>query len=670
MSDASRIPDPAALLREAMAGDAEPRPWTPPDAAALAAAFPELAIHELAGQGGMAAVYRATQARLGRQVALKVMRQELAAQPQFAERFVREAKALAALANPHVLTIHDFGERAGFCYLVTEYVDGANLRELMRMGQLSPTEVLRIVPQICVGLHFAHQHGVVHRDIKPENVLVDRQGQVKLADFGLAKLVGETGPTLTQSQSVFGTPHYMAPEQWRGAGAVDHRADIYSLGVVLYELLTGRLPVGTYAPASQQPGVPKGIDEVVQRSLQQEPDRRYQSARDVQRDLEQQERPPAAAQPAQAAAPAPAAAAPVASTRSVGGWLLAALAVLLAGAFGIVLVAAARADGNNAAMARHEQLQRYERACQELQGRLAAGMTWTAPVPTYQPGPGAGALPQATGIAVTLFLMAVVYGLFLAFARVARQRAADAAVPRWQYTLAGFCVWSPAWLAVAIPLGMLAEHYADASRGFVPVLVIVVGLGLLLLLGRWQHQEGASRIAVVVPKPGRAFWVGVALLVAAACGTPLLVRGSGAVQIPSVRFPLVRGPELVGVSRATLLDRCGPPISARSTAEATVLQFPAVVVDPDGALQRAPQAAEVHLRAGFVVGVSGEAPWLLRALEPATTPHLGQTRDEIVRALGSPVETLPGVEGASLVRFAPKLAVLFSADGIAVHIQR
>ena len=132
------------------------------------------------------------------------------------------------------LQVFDFGERDGLCYLLAEYVDGANLRELMALGQLAPAEALRLVPQVCSGLQFAHDHGIVHRDVKPENVLVDRQGFVKLADFGLAKLGGTTtDPQLTRSSMVFGTPHYMAPEQWRGSANVDHRANLYSLGVAI-----------------------------------------------------------------------------------------------------------------------------------------------------------------------------------------------------------------------------------------------------------------------------------------------------------------------------------------------------------------------------------------------------------------------------------------------------
>src|SRR5262249_17203510 len=155
-------------------------------------------------------------------------------------------------------------------------------------GKIAPREALAIIPQICDALHFAHAEGIVHRDIKPENVLVDKKGRVKIADFGLAKLLGKTPGelTLTRPQQVMGTPHYMAPEQLEGARDVDHRADIFSLGVVFYELLTGELPLGRFAPPSQKVQVDVRLDEVVLRTLEKEPARRYQQASEVKTDVE------------------------------------------------------------------------------------------------------------------------------------------------------------------------------------------------------------------------------------------------------------------------------------------------------------------------------------------------------------------------------------------------
>ena len=187
-----------------------------------------------------------------------------------------------------MLTVHDFGEVDGLFYLILEYINGVDLRRLMKMGALSAEEALRLAPQICSALQYAHENGVVHRDIKPENILVDAEGEACIADFGLAKLVADDPAlaTLTRDSQVLGTPHYMAPEQWRGSASVDHRVDIYAVGVVLYEMLTGEIPMGHFALPSERAGTPPRLDEVVRRSLAQEPQQRYDSARAVQEDLE------------------------------------------------------------------------------------------------------------------------------------------------------------------------------------------------------------------------------------------------------------------------------------------------------------------------------------------------------------------------------------------------
>jgi hypothetical protein len=164
-----------------------------------------------------------------------------------------------------------------------EYVDGPNLRQVQRTGRLAPEQALRIVPEICEALQFAHDRGVVHRDIKPENVLLDRDGHVKITDFGIAKMIGPDAETvaLTGGVDVIGTPHYMAPEQIERPLDVDHRADIYSLGVVFYELLTGELPLGRFEAPSQRVQVDVRLDDVVLRALEKEPARRYQQVSEV-----------------------------------------------------------------------------------------------------------------------------------------------------------------------------------------------------------------------------------------------------------------------------------------------------------------------------------------------------------------------------------------------------
>jgi serine/threonine protein kinase len=284
--------------------------FAPPAPADLARHFPQLEIFELLGQGGMGAVYKARQRHLNRLVALKILPPEVAQTPGFAERFQREAQALAQLNHPHIVAVYDFGATGEpgasatgghLFYFLMEFVDGVNLRQLLHDRKLLPAEALAIVPQICEALQYAHDEGVVHRDVKPENILIDRKGRVKIADFGLAKLLGrESGPiTLTGSQQVMGTPHYMAPEQMERPLAVDHRADIYSLGVVFYEMLTGELPLGRFAPPSEKVHMDVRLDQVVLHSLEKEPERRYQHAIEVKTDVDRITR---SAQPARSGA--------------------------------------------------------------------------------------------------------------------------------------------------------------------------------------------------------------------------------------------------------------------------------------------------------------------------------------------------------------------------------
>ena len=244
-----------ALPTEAGASS-EHRP-EPPSVQEIQAALPQLQILDLIGCGGMGAVYRARQPKLDRLVALKVLLAPLAADAAFAARFNREACLLARLNHPGVVSVFDYGEAGGFFYLVMEYVDGVNLRQAMQAGRFTPVQTLALVPKICEALQYAHDEGILHRDIKPENILLDLRGRVKIADFGIAKLAGENarGPGLTASGAAVGTPHYMAPEQLEHPQDVDLRADLYSLGVVFYEMLAGELPIGRFAPPSHKSGV-------------------------------------------------------------------------------------------------------------------------------------------------------------------------------------------------------------------------------------------------------------------------------------------------------------------------------------------------------------------------------------------------------------------------------
>jgi serine/threonine protein kinase/biopolymer transport protein ExbD len=353
--------------------------FVPPTLEELAPLFPQLEILELIGKGGMGAVYKARQKRLNRMVALKILPPGIGSEPTFADRFTREAQALALLNHPGIVTLYEFGVATGILpavdpgfqpggkdagspenlensetvtdeerapggrmppstsgkmpdatsqtpdaklqnplfYFLMEFVDGVNLRQLLHTGRISPHEALAIVPQICDALQYAHDQGIVHRDIKPENILMDRRGRVKVADFGLAKIMGnvaqasqpagaggspaassEAGDTglgspaspqagkpalqdLTDAGKVMGTPQYMSPEQIHAPGEVDHRADIYALGVVFYQMLTGELPGKPLVPPSRACGrvqIDVRLDEVVLRALEKKPERRYQQA--------------------------------------------------------------------------------------------------------------------------------------------------------------------------------------------------------------------------------------------------------------------------------------------------------------------------------------------------------------------------------------------------------
>jgi serine/threonine protein kinase len=293
---------PACLLQRGIAteGGAPPGtpPFVPPTIPDLARLFPQLEILELIGKGGMGAVYKARQPALDRFVALKILAPRSGGDLDFAERFTREARALAKLSHPNIVGVYDFGHvqrSAGvppaLHYFIMEYVDGPNLRQIEQAGKLSPREALEIIPQICAALQFAHDEGIVHRDIKPENVLLDKKGRVKIADFGLAKILGQEPKDfrLTGARDVVGTPHYMAPEQIEKPQTVDHRADIYSLGVVFYEMLTGELPLGKFQPPSSRTHgmqIDVRLDEVVLRTLAKEPELRYQQASQVKTAVE------------------------------------------------------------------------------------------------------------------------------------------------------------------------------------------------------------------------------------------------------------------------------------------------------------------------------------------------------------------------------------------------
>jgi predicted Ser/Thr protein kinase len=272
----------------AKAGGAPVEAGEMPAVARVQEVFPQLEILEAVGRGGMGFVYKARQPNLDRVVALKLLPERFAQDPEFAERFNREGRFLARLNHPNIVSVHDFGRTGDFYFLTMEYVDGVNLRQAMQAGRFSPAEALAIVPQICAALQYAHGQGVLHRDIKPENILLDGKGGVKIADFGIAKMIGEerASITLTQAGATLGTPQYMAPEQLERPNDVDHRADIYSLGVVFYELLTGELPLGRFDPPSASTPVGTRVDQVVMRTLEKDRGKRHQSAGELKTEIE------------------------------------------------------------------------------------------------------------------------------------------------------------------------------------------------------------------------------------------------------------------------------------------------------------------------------------------------------------------------------------------------
>ena len=277
-------------------GDRSAQSTAVPTPDELAPLFPQLEIMECLGRGGMGVVYKARQKALDRFVALKLLAPERVSDPAFSSRFEKEALALAKLSHPNIVTVHDFGSvgdgEAHRFYLIMEFVDGVNLRQAMTAGRFTPEQGLAIVPPVCEALQYAHEQGIVHRDIKPENLLLDREGRVKIADFGIAKMVGEVAGLQTVSASqgthsfVGGTPRYMAPEQASDPTHVDHRADIYSLGAVLYELLTGEAPNGALEPPSHRAKMDVRLDEVVLRALASTPELRFQTAGEFRTQLE------------------------------------------------------------------------------------------------------------------------------------------------------------------------------------------------------------------------------------------------------------------------------------------------------------------------------------------------------------------------------------------------
>ncbi len=261
--------------------------WLPPTTRELQALLPQYEILDMIGCGGMGAVYLASQSALDRLVAIKILSTELDAQhPGFSVRFKNEARAMAKLSHPCIVAIYDFGETdTGLHYIVMEFVEGTNVQQMINASRRLHTEhALAITAHVCDALHYAHERGIIHRDIKPANIIVGYDGSVKVADFGLAKVGALSGETrhLTRSGTALGTPHYIAPEALAPGAQTDLRADIYAAGVMLYHMLTGKLPQGIFElPSIQVPGLDPRLDAIIARAMREDPGQRYLTAAEM-----------------------------------------------------------------------------------------------------------------------------------------------------------------------------------------------------------------------------------------------------------------------------------------------------------------------------------------------------------------------------------------------------
>lgn len=257
----------------------QPAPFVPPEAQALEKLLPQYEIRELIAHGGMGAVYSGLQRDLDRPVAIKILPPDAGRDKESIDRFRTEAKAMARLTHPHIPAVYEFGVVQEFCVLVMELVEGPNVYTLVRQGKIAPPQALEVLAQVCDAVQFAHSRGIIHGDIKPGNILLNQDGQVKLADFGLARLMGPSGDSA--SWTAMGTPEYAAPELYDKNVVPDHRADIYSLGVVLHEMLTGAPPVGEFELPGEGLGLDPRVDEIIARCMEFVPDNRYQTAQEV-----------------------------------------------------------------------------------------------------------------------------------------------------------------------------------------------------------------------------------------------------------------------------------------------------------------------------------------------------------------------------------------------------
>ena len=290
LAAAARPAPPAAVAAAAQGAARAPAPTAAQRTGAAAVPLPSIDgfnVLERVGQGGMGEVFRCTRRPDGHPVAVKVLAQSLAVVPDYVKRFEREAAAMAQLDHPGVVRLLDRGRTGPHCWISMELIDGVSLRTHAHQARPSARALARLLAQVAHALAYAHARGVVHRDLKPDNVLVQPDGRTKVLDFGLAGLYVAGAECLTQSNVAMGTANYMAPEQRKDAKHVDHRADLYSFGVMTYELLTGELPVGRFPqPSKVIPGLEKSWDTLVERCLDLDPAKRPHSALELAHLLE------------------------------------------------------------------------------------------------------------------------------------------------------------------------------------------------------------------------------------------------------------------------------------------------------------------------------------------------------------------------------------------------
>ncbi|MDB6006529.1 MAG: hypothetical protein JWR15_3516, partial [Prosthecobacter sp.] len=287
MPEESAVPEPTpANYQRTTGGHLH---WQPPTPEHLQTLLPAYEILSILGMGGMGAVYQGRQKSLDRIVAIKLLPPEAADNDmQFAERFKNEARTMAKMNHPSIVHVYDFGETTdGQLYIVMEYINGTDVAKMLQsQGKLPPEHALAISAHVCDALQYAHTHGVVHRDIKPANILLNMEGQVKVADFGLAKTTDATQAGLTKTNMAMGTPDFVAPEALTPGMTVDGRADLYAVGVMLYNMLTGQVPRGAFRMPSVTSATDMRYDKIIGKAMEMDRELRYQTAFDVRRDLD------------------------------------------------------------------------------------------------------------------------------------------------------------------------------------------------------------------------------------------------------------------------------------------------------------------------------------------------------------------------------------------------